>query len=334
MKKFSQYISIDSTASDAGYWSNLSQSNNNFLLEKIQTSSVYDVISQYFPQLISIIFSTKRAAGLELLNLSGKERCIDLGCMWGALTIPLAKQTHSVVGVDQTLESLRLTEKRLLDEDLDNVKLVNANLKTYALPQMYFDLAVVNGVLEWIPEEGHIDLQSYYGRFSSKPYKNTSSPSSQHRLFLSRVYDSLTIGGRLFLSIENRYDYRLFFGLNDPHVNIPFVTFLPRPIANLLSKLVLGRNYINWIYGQDDLVQLVSQAGFSKVELFYSFPNYHEPEQIFSSKNKQFLINYRNSSTRSRKSLRSLIVSFVNILLFRFLKLGYFSPAFIVVATK
>ena len=120
----------------------------------------------------------------------------------------------------QTLQSLRLTERRLLDDGLDNVTLINANLKNYIPDASAYDVAVVNGVLEWIPEEGYIDLGNYYGKYNSKSYTSGSSPRHQHIQFLMNVRNSLTPGGRLLLAIENRYDFRLFFGLKDPHVNI------------------------------------------------------------------------------------------------------------------
>ena len=184
MKKISSYIYRADSHDDLGYWSNLSKDNNEILMKEISEKPAKTVISENFPQLYDIIFSDKRAAAIELLSLTGDERCIDFGCMWGALTIPLAKQCKSVVGVDQTLQSLRLTERRLLDDGLDNVTLINANLKNYIPDASAYDVAVVNGVLEWIPEEGYIDLGNYYGKYNSKSYTSGSSPRHQHIQFL------------------------------------------------------------------------------------------------------------------------------------------------------
>ena len=50
---------------------------------------------------------------LDLIQLHGDEVCIDYGCMWGALTVPLALRTRFVLGVDQTLESLQFLKARL-----------------------------------------------------------------------------------------------------------------------------------------------------------------------------------------------------------------------------
>ena len=38
------------------------------------------------------LFSKKRGRGIDLLNIKGNEVAVDFGCMWGALTIPLAKK--------------------------------------------------------------------------------------------------------------------------------------------------------------------------------------------------------------------------------------------------
>ena len=88
-----------------GYWSNLSIDENTKLINVIEELGCRLAVEKLFPQLIEIIFSEKRIAGLELLQLDGSESAIDLGCMWGALSIPLAKQVTNVTAVDQTLHS-------------------------------------------------------------------------------------------------------------------------------------------------------------------------------------------------------------------------------------
>jgi len=75
-----------------GYWSNLNKTENDELINSLQNISTRDVIRKYHQWLYNVIFSPKRAAGLEVLEMSGDEVCIDCGCMWGALTIPLSKR--------------------------------------------------------------------------------------------------------------------------------------------------------------------------------------------------------------------------------------------------
>ena len=56
-------------------------------------------------------FQRKRMNRLELLQLAGTGAIIDLGCMWGALSI-LWHGSQNVFAVDKTLDSLKFMAKR------------------------------------------------------------------------------------------------------------------------------------------------------------------------------------------------------------------------------
>src|SRR3972149_11169035 len=74
---------------ETGYWSNLDQNENDEFIRYIKEApSVRDAVMAKYPQYYDVIFSPKREAGLELLELKGTECCIDYGCMWGALSLP------------------------------------------------------------------------------------------------------------------------------------------------------------------------------------------------------------------------------------------------------
>ena len=112
-----------------GYWSNLSREQNAELVSLLGTRPTRECIAATQPHHAEVIYSPKRAAALELLQLDGTEVAVDLGCMWGAITIPLTKQAGRVLGVDQTIESLKFTEARAVEEGLDNVSLLRGNLR-------------------------------------------------------------------------------------------------------------------------------------------------------------------------------------------------------------
>ena len=131
-----------------GYWSNLDRKENEILLESLDRLSPREAILAYQAWLYDIIYSPKREAGLELLELDGTEICIDYGCMWGALTIGLAKRAKFVLGIDQTKESLIFLKYRLMDEGIDNVELLCADVRSFPDLNNKVGIAVVNGVLE------------------------------------------------------------------------------------------------------------------------------------------------------------------------------------------
>src|SRR5256885_10509092 len=147
------------TSGMTGYWSNLGTAENRDLIALTHAKPAREALRERQPQLEDIIYSPMRPAGLELLDLRGDETCIDYGCMWGALTIPLAKRTRQVLGIDQTLESLKFLKARLKESHCDNVALLNHDLRTLPAFTQKADVAIVNGVLEWIPEEGKVELK-------------------------------------------------------------------------------------------------------------------------------------------------------------------------------
>jgi len=315
-----------------GYWSNLNKEENNAFLKDLPTLGAKKTVETYFPQHYETIFSPKRAGGLPLLDPKAGEVVVDTGCMWGALTIPLAKAGCKVVAIDQTHESLLLLKQRLKDEDLDNVELVCADIKEINYLEGSVDKFVVNGVLEWVPETGTIELKKYYGKRSEKKNASPASPYDIQLEFLENIHRGLKKGGTLYLAIENRFDLFYFLGLPDLHCNLRLITFLPRFLQTIVSKICLGRPYVNWIYSERMLRKILTDAGFTDISVFYTFPNYRFPEYILTGKGMGF---YHPSLYKRRKSfaVKALCYAVENLIFNKF-RLKFFSPSFIVIARK
>jgi len=254
--------------------------------------------------------------------------------MWGALTIPLAKRTRFVLGVDQTLHSLIFLRQRIEDENLKNIDLLCENLNKMPIIEKKFDVAVVNGVLEWIPEKGKIELKQYYGKKADKNY--FSNPKDIQIGFLKKVYSNLNLGGKLYLAIENRYDFKMFLGIKDPHANLMFTSILPRKAADFISMKKLGRPYVNWLYSFSALKNILRDIGFNVVNLYSCFPNYRFPEFIspYERKLKGFTstISLKNKDGKiEAKRVGGIILE---LLLFKYLKAKFIAPSIIAIAKK
>lgn len=315
-----------------GYWSNLDLEENKKFLEEMPLLGARETVQRHFPQYLDVIFSPKRAGGLPLLNPCPGEVVVDLGCMWGALTIPLAMAGCNVVAIDQTLESLLLLKQRLLDNKLTNVELVCSDLKKIRFREASIDKFVVNGVLEWIPETGNIELKKYYGKKLSEKKEDGVRPDSLQEDFLKNVYAGLKAGGKLYLAIENRFDIFYFFGLPDPHCNMRFITFLPRRMQDFISKTVLGRPYVNWTYSVPALKRMLQRAGFKDISVSYAFPDYRYPECVLTDKGMKY---YRPSLYRKGKNFAVKAVCYaIEDLIFRRLKLTFLSPSLIAIAER
>lgn len=315
------------------YWPNLSKEQSSRLISKYGTISTKQSIEQMKPILTQAAFSGKHVAALELLQLNGTEMVIDLGCMSGELSIPLAKQVSYVLGVDETLELLKFTEVRADEGNLDNIDFICDNLREIKLPRDTFDVAVVNGALKWLPEIEPIDVDDFLYKDINREAEG--NPGEIHLDFLRKVHSGLTAKGRLFLSIENRYDYKMFFGAKNPYSGMNLTTVLPKWIANIVSRLFKIRNYRAWVYSFNELEELLKKAGFSKIKLHACWPDYRFPEYI--NEYGEFNQYFRPTSTRNNDGvfkIKRVIANRIEWLIFKKLNLQIFSPSIIAIAKK
>ncbi|MDB9950623.1 methyltransferase domain-containing protein [Candidatus Thioglobus sp.] len=324
---------IFKTKKTYSYWPNLSKEQSSRSISKFGTICTKQSIKEISKKLTQAAFSSKHVAALELLQLNGTETVVDLGCKCGELSIPLAKQVSYVLGIDQTLEPLKFTEVRANENNLDNIDLICGNLREIKLPEDTFDLAVVYGGLEWLPKIEPIVADDFlYKDIKREPVRD---PSEIHLDFLRNVHSGLKAKGRLFLSIENRYDYKNFFGAKNPHSEMHLTTVLPKRIANIVSTLFKKRDYRTWVYSFKELEELLKNAGFSNIQLHACWPDYRFPEHIneYGEYNQYF----RPTSSRNKDGvikIKRVIANRLEWLIFKKLNLQIFSPSIIAIAKK
>jgi SAM-dependent methyltransferase len=312
---------------------NLSKEQGSRLMSIFGTISTKQYIEETSPMHTQAAFSGKHVSALELLQLNGTETVVDLGCMYGELSIPLAKQVSYVLGIDQTLEPLKFTEVRANENNLDNIDLICDNLREIKLPEDTFDVAVVYGGLQWLPKiEPIVSDDCLHKDIERESVRN---PSEIQLDFLRNVHSGLKAKGRLFLSIENRYDYKFFFGVKNPHSGMNLTTVLPKWIANIVSRLFKIRNYRTWVYSFNELEELLKKAGFSKIKLHACWPDYRFPEYI--NEYGEFNQYFRPTSTRNQDGvvkIKRVIANRLEWLIFKKLNLQIFSPSIIAIAKK
>jgi hypothetical protein len=148
------------------------------------------------------------------------------------------------------------------------------------------------------------------------------------------VRRTLKPGGRLYLAIENRYDFKMFLGANDPHVGIPFTTLLPRAAADWVSRRVLGRPYVTWIYSFRALRRLLGRAGFRDCDLYMCFPDYRYPERImpYAQRLDDYAPTIGRLGASGRPTLKRRVARGVETVLFRMLQARALSPSIIALA--
>ena len=203
------------------------------------------------------------------------EKCLDIGCGWGATTECLAQFYNEVWAVEPVHERLEATQIRLQEKGLHNVKQVRGFLHHLPFDDNTFDLVTVIGVLEWIP------------------LATTEAPDMTQKKFLTEVQRVLKPGGFLLLGIENRFGAQLMLGVRD-HSGLHFTSFLPRKLADWVIRLNHARKadthvlshdstqtYRTYTYTHNGYQKLLRDAGFDKTDIYwttsYQFPRYSGP---------------------------------------------------------
>jgi ubiquinone/menaquinone biosynthesis C-methylase UbiE len=207
----------------------------------------------------------KRNDFVVMLPVDRDSVVLDYGCGWGNTTFTVAPYCKKVFALDVDAQRLRFAGEHFRYRGLDNVTTIHGgNSKTLPFDDASIDIVIMNGVLEWTP------------------VNEAGTPLEVHQRVLGEIYRVLRPGGALQISIENRYGYEYLFGRKDNHSGgLRFVTFLPRWLANIWSKIWLNRPYRTWFYSYDALKQTVATSGFVGSKIYTYFPNHVTYSHLF-----------------------------------------------------
>ncbi|HEU18441.1 MAG TPA: class I SAM-dependent methyltransferase, partial [Deltaproteobacteria bacterium] len=171
--------------------------------------------------LMSYILDEKRTSGKYVLDLTGQEKVLDLGSGWGGFSLNLADHVREIHGIDLTFERLLFSKYWSKHRHINNFHTCCCG-DTLHLPftDKYFDIAIINGVLEWIP------------------MSQSGNPFQIQQDYLKEVRRILSDTGQVYLAIENRFALSYFLGRPDDHSGLKYGSLLPRKIADLYSKKI------------------------------------------------------------------------------------------------
>ena len=259
----------------------------------------------------------ERANWRYLASLSPDSKVLDLGSGWGATAVALSRVVGQVVALDATYENLQMVDIRCQQENITNVVPVNADVVHYAhlpLPEDYFDLVVMVGVLEWMgdarPEANAIETQ---------------------KSVLSKIRRVLKPTGQLYLAIENRFGFAYFLGKPDEHSNLRFVTLLPRGWADFYSRAVRKKPYRTYTHSSNALRHLLRDSGFSKIEFYAPISHFTNPRYYVSLESSQAFDYLIRQILRSHPKMNPMACSLARLAA-RVGLLRTFTPCFGVIA--
>ncbi|MDG2258399.1 MAG: class I SAM-dependent methyltransferase [Paracoccaceae bacterium] len=213
----------------------------------------------------------------HVLPITSQSVILDAGSMWGGLTIPFAQFCKEIHAIDQTWESLRYLGVRAKQDGFNNIHLAESSIAALPYSDGAFDHIILNGVLEWIATDEDVVLETDWTEAKKSPSssKQGSDPELVQLQGLKELHRVLGENGSLYVAIENRIALQYFMGYPDDHVNIRFVSFLPRWLADWITRRVKNHSYRTYLYSPNKLKRLIERAGFDHVDLYTSHPHYN-----------------------------------------------------------
>ncbi|MBI2679976.1 MAG: methyltransferase domain-containing protein [Candidatus Solibacter usitatus] len=219
----------------------------------------------------SMILNLDRANWQWLANLPPDSRVLDIGAGMGANSHALALEYREVVALEPVLERTRFMQQRFSQEGLSNVKIVRGSVWDLPFGPESFDLVAMNGVLEWVAQS------------------KTGDAGEVQQQALRKMQRLLCPGGYIYIGIENRAMFQYLIGYLDPHCRLPFITILPRPLANWYAKRHgQSQGYRNYLYSSRGYRQLLEKTGFTDVEIYVAMPSYNDPRFLVPLKSNVF----------------------------------------------
>lgn len=214
------------------------------------------------PDKLREALAPNRLAWLSLVDIKPSTRALDIGAGSGGIACQLSKKCNVVAidGSDADVEFLKIRAKQ---ESLRNLKVIMANALDLPFDRNHFDLAIMNGVLEWIP--------------TSQPDRK---PRDVQLKALKEVRRVLKTTGKFLLGIENRYYLGYFLGIPEPHVNIKYISIMERDDAEQLSQSVRSLPFLEYTFTREEYEDLIREAGFKYIEAYWLFPDYRLPQYI------------------------------------------------------
>jgi SAM-dependent methyltransferase len=277
---------------ESRYWGEIKQEGMDEILESF-TNKNYDeivkLIRDKYEAAYRFAFDPSRADWRFYLPIDKNWRVLDAGCGLGGMTFPLAKIAKEVVAFDSAYERVKFVSLKSIQEGLGNIKTFVGNFDNLPLKEEGFDLIIFNGFLEWagVPNE-------------------LRSPREVQKDVLKKCLKLLKPGGYLYIGIENRIALNYFTTGRD-HSGIRFTSLMPRFLANIYTKMKLGKAYRTYTYSKGGYEKLLKESGFNDLKFLLPATGYNFPKYIIPY-NNIYCLKYAIKNLISPNSWRKRMV--------------------------
>lgn len=253
---------------------------------------------------------------------SPKGRALDCGCGWGGLTFWLSREFDDTYALDTQIDGLHFINIRAAQNKNKNVHAVQGSILSMPFEDKFFDVVVLNGVLEWI---GTIT--------------DNEPPETLQKKALLEIKRVLKPDGTLCLAIENRFGLQYFLGYNEEHTGLRFVSILPRHVARIYHRIIKKNEFRAITHSRHALLKLLDECGLKQTLCFGVHPSYRNARYLISLHGPgaiHFLFASILSSSFNTASwfsnlpdkIRTISVTLMN------LAASFFSPSWIIMASE
>jgi 2-polyprenyl-3-methyl-5-hydroxy-6-metoxy-1,4-benzoquinol methylase len=137
----------------------------------------------------------------DYLKSTSKLTLVDIGSSTGIMTNEYAKYFKTVIGVDLDEQAVIYANEKY---GAENVRFISSPIEVVELPESSVDVVTCTQIYEHVPSE---------------------------TILLDSIYKLLKPGGICYFAASNR------FKIIEPHYNLPFLSFLPKKVANVYIKI-------------------------------------------------------------------------------------------------
>ncbi len=231
-----------------------------------------------------------RAIMLLLAQSKPDMKVLDVGCGWGTLSIFAAHLGAEVVAMDLSYLRAAFVKRLCEQQSLSNLHcVVGGDDNRLPFKSKNFDLIILNGVLEWVPES------------------QKGNPRAIQIDYLKKLASLLNQNGQIAIAIENRHSYKYFLGCPDDHTSLRFGAILPRPIANIYSLIVRKKPYRTYTHNEKNIRRILKQADLPSTQIYGCAPDYRHPHvlaRIDSKVGIKELYSHPNLGWRAKTALK------------------------------
>lgn len=194
-------------------------------------------------------FSHVRQNIVSWLPISPEDRVLEIGSGCGAITGALAEKAASVTCVELSRKRSHINAYR--NKDCDNVEILVGNFQDIEKTIGTYDVITLIGVFEY--------SNGYIG--GEQPFVDMLKTIRRH----------MAPGGRLVIAIENRLGLKYWAGCTEDHTGTWFEGIEDYPKTDSVHT-----------FSHKEMDEVVQAAGGLKYQMYYPYPDYKFPLQVFS----------------------------------------------------